>query len=122
MKKLTIAAALMTASLSAQAAMPCQWQSNWGNVKFISPVPAWGSVRIGLTGGATGGSTSGVYILPVPAATDPVKVELFRQSMALLLDAQARGSQISIETTGEACYKAITAPTVSFITTQLWWK
>jgi hypothetical protein len=122
MKKALIAAALIAASAQATAALPCSWQSNWGYVKFITPSPQWSSVRIALTGGQTGASIYGTFNLPVPPATDPVRLELFRQTMDLIRDANSRGVQISIETSGEACSKAVALPNISFVTTQIWWK
>lgn len=120
MKKL-ILASLMLAPALTQAAMPCQWQSNWGFVKFITPSPYWNSVRVGLTNGQTGASTSGTFNLPLPP-NDVNKLELFQQTMDLLKDANARGVMISIETTGDTCYKASPLPTIAFVTTQVWWK
>lgn len=120
MKSLIILASFLLAPALTQAAMPCQWQSNYGYLKFISPVPYWNSVRLGLTGGQTGASTSGTFNLPVP--TDPTKLVLFQQQMDLIKDANARGVMISIETTGDTCYKASPLPTIAFVTTQVWWK
>lgn len=121
MKNMIAIASLLLAPVITQAAMPCQWQSNYGYIKFLSPVPTWNSVRIGLTGGQTLGSTTGTFNLPVPV-NDPVKLELFQQQMDLLKDANARNAMVSIETTGEACYRAVGLPGVSFVTTQVWWK
>lgn len=119
MKKTILLIAAMFAG-NAMAAMPCQWQSNYGYVKFIAPYNTWNSVRFGLTGGQTLGAIYGTYNMPVP--TDPVKLELFKQQMDLLKSAQERGVMISVETTGEACSKAVSLPSVSFVTSQVWWK
>ena len=121
MKNLMILASLLLAPALTQAAMPCQWQSNYGYVKFITPSPYWNSVRVGLTNGQTGASTSGTFNLPLPP-NDVGKLELFQQTMDLLKDANARGVMISIETTGDTCYKASPLPTIAFVTTQVWWK
>lgn len=120
MKKLLIAAALLVAT-QVNAAMPCQWQSNYGYIKFITPSPYWNSVRIGLTNGQTLASTSGTFNLPLPP-NDVGKLELFQQTMDLLKDANSRGVMVSIETTGDTCYKASALPTVAFVTTQIWFK
>lgn len=119
MKKLFVVASMFVGS--ALAAMPCQWQSNYGYVKFITPYNSWNSVRFGLTGGVTGAAQYGTYNMPVPIS-DPLKMEIFRQQMDLLKSAQARGVMISVETTGEACSSAIPLPNVSFVTSQVWWK
>lgn len=119
MKKVAFILTVLFAG-NALAAMPCQWQSNWGYVKFITPYNSWNAVRFGLTGGQTLGAIYGTYNMPVP--TDPLKLELFKQQMDLLKSAQERGVMVSVETTGEACSKAVPLPGVSFVTSQVWWK
>lgn len=122
MKRALLTAALFIASMSANAALPCSWQSNYGYIKSITPYPYWNSVRVMLTGGQNQASIYGTYNLPVPPATDPIKMQIFEQTMDLIRDANSRGVMISIETGGASCSKAVSLPDVMFVSTQLWWK
>ena len=99
-------------------ASPCDWSENYGFVKAVTPYPAARAVHFTLAGGKTAASMNGVFSLPVPTGS-PVKLELFREAMDLVKDAQARGTMLAVETTSKSCYVGnISPPEVEFVTTQ----
>ena len=116
MKTFLFAFALLL-STNIFAGMPCQHRENYGTVKWISPVPYWNAVRFQLTGGKTAATTSGVFSLTVPV-TDPTKLELFRQTVDILRDAQASNRVVYVETTN--CSGPTTTALVSYVQTGLY--
>lgn len=116
MKTFLITFFLLLSNTAIAAGMPCQHRENYGTVKWISPVPYWNSVRFQLTGGRTAASTNGVFSIPVPI-TDPLRLELFRQTVDILRDAQASNRIVYVETTN--CSAPTGMAVVSFIQTGL---
>lgn len=100
MKKILRVLLLVSVSISAQAALICDWESNYGKVLWYYIQPS--GVSFKLTGGETKASTTATFVLPMNVGTDAARFAM-QNMMNSIVNSKEKQTFISVQTYSNTC-------------------